>query len=132
MVANQKQVTASNVDPLEFMQFLNNAKTRLYVQGDTTGFIEGEDGEKERMTWQDVMYDVIDALEEHAVGRFWCGLGRESSPYFTDDACEIAVYLADPQDEAFLRANFTIVEDTDPASTAALTADVVIVEDKRP
>lgn len=114
MVAQQKQVTASNVDPLEFMQFLNDAPVRLYVKGDTTGFIDGEDGDKERMTWQDVMYDVIDALEEHAVGRFWCGLGREDHPYFTDDACEIAVYLADPADEAFLRANFTIVEGARP------------------
>ena len=114
MVAEQKQVTDRNVDPLALMAFLADAPVRLYVKGDTTGFIDDGEGGKDRMTWQDVMYDVIDALEEHAAGRFWCGLGREDNPYFTDDACEIAVYLADPQDEAFLRANFHIVEDARP------------------
>ena len=114
MVAEQKQVTANNVDPLAFMAFLADAPVRLYVKADTTGFIEDGEGDKVQMTWQDAMYDVIDALEEHAVGRFWCGLGREDDAHFSDDACEIAVYLADPQDEAFLRANFPIVEDARP------------------
>lgn len=106
MVREQKQITANNVDPLAFMAFLADAKVRLYVPMSTQHMIDDGDGGVQA-TWQDAMYDVVDYLEEHATGRFWCGLGREDDQHFTDDFCEIAVYLADPADETALRRQFT-------------------------
>ena len=107
MVAEQKQITDRNVEPLEFMRFLNDAAVRLYVPMNTNYMIDdGEDGVK--ATWHDAMYDVVDTLEEHAAGRFWCGLGREDDKHFSENFCEIAVYLENPADADVLREHFTV------------------------
>lgn len=105
-----KHVTANNVDPLEFMRFLNDAKKSLYVVGDTTGTVVDEDGDTVRINWHYVMDEVVDYLEENASGRFWCGLGREDDYHFTDDRCEITVHLENPDDEAIVRQKFEVTE----------------------
>lgn len=110
MVAAQKQVTDRNTDPLAFMTFLNDAKVRLYVPMNTNYMIDDGDGGV-KATWHDAMYDVVDYLEENASGRFWCGLGREDDKHFSDDFCEISVYLADPADEEVLRNGFTVTDE---------------------
>lgn len=110
MVAVQKQVTADNVSPLEFMSFLADAPVKLYVIAATTGMIADGEGGFDRETWQDAMYDIVDYLELEANGRFWCGLGREDAEHFTDDQCEIAIYLADPADEACIRRAYAVAE----------------------
>lgn len=92
----QKQVTDRNVTPLEFMSFMADAPVRFEVKATTTKMI----GDDEQETWHDAMYDLVDYLEERAVGRFWIGLGSED--LLTDDYCQLAVYLADPQDEAIV------------------------------
>lgn len=109
MVAEQKQVTDRNVDPLALMAFLADAPVRLYVPMNTNYMIgDGDGGVK--ATWPDAMYDVVDYLEEHATGRFWCGLGREDDKHFSDDFCEIAVYLENPADEEILKNGFTVTD----------------------